>query len=54
MENERDEVMSQSEIKAITEEEQSGKVPSSFTTYQAIDKNDLIMCLFDLDQLFLG
>ena len=36
-------------IKAITEEEQSGKVPTSFTTYQVVDTDDLVMCLFDLD-----
>lgn len=36
-------------VKAIREEEQSGKVPTSFDTYQMVHKNDLIMCLFDLD-----
>lgn len=36
-------------IKAINEEEQTGKVPTSFTTYQVVDKDDLVMCLFDLD-----
>ncbi len=36
-------------IKAISEEEQTGKVPTTFATYQTVEKNDLIMCLFDLD-----
>jgi type I restriction enzyme S subunit len=36
-------------VKAITPEEQTGKVPTSFTTYQIVKKNDLVMCLFDLD-----
>ena len=26
-----------------------GKLPESFDTYQFVDKNDLVMCLFDLD-----
>ena len=36
-------------IKAITEEEQTGKVPASFATYQKVKKDDIVMCLFDLD-----
>ena len=36
-------------IKAINEDEQSGKVPTSFNTYQRVHINDLVMCLFDLD-----
>lgn len=27
-----------------------GKIPASFDTYQIIDKGDLIMCLFDVDE----
>ncbi len=36
-------------IKAINDGEQTGKVPTSFVTYQKVRKNDLVMCLFDLD-----
>ncbi len=36
-------------VKAITPEEQTGKVPTSFSTYQIVKKDDMIMCLFDLD-----
>ncbi len=36
-------------IKAINDGEQTGKVPTSFATYQKVKKNDLVMCLFDLD-----
>lgn len=36
-------------IKAINEDEQSGKTPLSFDTYQVVHKNDIVMCLFDLD-----
>lgn len=36
-------------IKAISEEDQKGKVPTSFMTYQTVDKDDIVMCLFDLD-----
>lgn len=36
-------------IKAITEEQQTGKVPTSYNTYQVVKKNDIVMCLFDLD-----
>ncbi len=36
-------------VKEISPEEQNGKVPSSFSTYQRVDKNDIVMCLFDLD-----
>ena len=27
-----------------------GKIPESFDTYQKVDKNDLIFCLFDIDE----
>lgn len=36
-------------IKAITEDDQKGKVPTSFATYQCVNKDDIVMCLFDLD-----
>ena len=36
-------------IKAIDKFDQSGKVPISFDTYQFISKDDIVMCLFDLD-----
>lgn len=36
-------------IKAITIDEQTGKVPTSFSTYQQVAKEDIVMCLFDLD-----
>ena len=36
-------------IKAIDRFDQSGKVPISFDTYQFISKDDIVMCLFDLD-----
>lgn len=36
-------------IKAITEDQQTGKVPTSFATYQIVKENDIVMCLFDLD-----
>ena len=36
-------------IKNITSEEQTGKVPTSYATYQIVKPNDLVMCLFDLD-----
>ena len=36
-------------VKAITEDDQKGKVPTSFATYQTVDKDDIVMCLFDLD-----
>ncbi len=36
-------------IKAITEDQQNGKVPASFNTYQVVKKDDIVMCLFDLD-----
>lgn len=36
-------------VKAISEEDQKGKVPTSFSTYQVVDENDIVMCLFDLD-----
>lgn len=36
-------------IKAITEEDQKGKIPASFSTYQTVNKDDIVMCLFDLD-----
>jgi type I restriction enzyme S subunit len=28
----------------------AGKIPASFDTYQSVDKNDLIFCLFDIDE----
>ena len=27
-----------------------GKIPASFDTYQEVDKNDLVFCLFDIDE----
>lgn len=36
-------------IKTINDGEQTGKVPASLSTYQKVDKNDIVMCLFDLD-----
>lgn len=36
-------------IKTINDGEQTGKVPSSFATYQLVEENDIVMCLFDLD-----
>lgn len=36
-------------IKKISPDEQSGKVPTSYDTYQKVKTNDLVMCLFDLD-----
>ena len=36
-------------VKEINEDEQTGKKPASFATYQKVEKNDIIMCLFDLD-----
>lgn len=36
-------------IKKINDGEQSGKVPTSFSTYQNVEVNDIVMCLFDLD-----
>ncbi len=36
-------------IKAINDGEQTGKVPASLSTYQKVNKDDLVMCLFDLD-----
>lgn len=36
-------------IKSITIDEQTGKVPTSFSTYQQVAKEDIVMCLFDLD-----
>lgn len=36
-------------VKPIGEEDQRGKVPLSYATYQSVDKDDIIMCLFDLD-----
>lgn len=36
-------------VRAISENEQKGKVPTSFATYQIVDKDDVVMCLFDLD-----
>lgn len=36
-------------IRPIKEGDTSGKVPESYDTYQIVKKNDLVMCLFDLD-----
>ena len=36
-------------VKQKNEADTSGKVPESYDTYQLVDVNDLIMCLFDLD-----
>ena len=36
-------------IKKIVQGEQTGKVPSSFSTYQKVNRNNIVMCLFDLD-----
>lgn len=36
-------------IKAVPIGSTSGKVPDSYDTYQVVHKNDLVMCLFDLD-----
>lgn len=36
-------------VKEINDGEQTGKVPASLSTYQKVAKNDIIMCLFDLD-----
>lgn len=36
-------------VKLKSETSSAGKVPESFDTYQVVRKNDLIMCLFDLD-----
>ena len=36
-------------VKKINDGEQTGKVPTSYATYQKVEINDIIMCLFDLD-----
>lgn len=36
-------------VKKKSREEITGKVPESYDTYQIVDKEDLVMCLFDLD-----
>lgn len=36
-------------VKAINDGEQTGKVPESLSTYQKVNKDDIVMCLFDLD-----
>lgn len=36
-------------IKEIGKDEQNGKVPESFDTYQVVNSGDIVMCLFDLD-----
>lgn len=36
-------------IKKINDGKQTGKVPASFATYQIVKKDDIVMCLFDLD-----
>ena len=36
-------------IKEKNPEESTGKVPESYDTYQTVEPNDIVMCLFDLD-----
>ncbi|KWW27204.1 MAG: type I restriction enzyme, S subunit [bacterium P3] len=36
-------------IRTIKQGETSGKVPESYDTYQTVNPNNLVMCLFDLD-----
>lgn len=36
-------------IKTKSQDALSGKVPESFDTYQTVEPNDIVMCLFDLD-----
>ena len=36
-------------IKAVSIGSTSGKVPDSYETYQVVEKDNLVMCLFDLD-----
>lgn len=36
-------------IKGIAASQQTGKVPDSYETYQRVDKNDIVLCIFDLD-----
>ena len=36
-------------VKKKNVNETAGKVPESYDTYQVVHKNDIIMCLFDLD-----
>lgn len=36
-------------IKAVTIGSTSGKVPDSYDTYQVVEKDNIVMCLFDLD-----
>jgi len=36
-------------IKEKSKDDVGGKVPESYDTYQIVKKNDLVMCLFDLD-----
>ena len=36
-------------IKAINNEDTKGKSPVSYDTYQIVSKDDLVLCLFDLD-----
>lgn len=36
-------------IRMINDGEQTGTVPTSFSTYQKVSKDDIVMCLFDLD-----
>ena len=36
-------------VKKKSREQISGKVPESYDTYQSVEKEDIIMCLFDLD-----
>ena len=36
-------------VKNITIDDQVGKRPKTLATYQIANKNDIVMCLFDLD-----
>lgn len=36
-------------IKKKDIDDNSGKLPESFSTYQKVDKDDLVLCLFDID-----
>lgn len=36
-------------VKEKCEEDSTGKIPESYDTYQVVEQNDIVMCLFDLD-----
>ena len=36
-------------VKEKNAEDSTGKVPESYDTYQVVEKDDIVMCLFDLD-----